>query len=157
METSRCWYPSAVSKLAVEQYLFMNDSHCLFCIQDCPDPSDVPKHVEPDISKLDLQHFFQDLQKYKPWLSTAAWEAWEDFTATSADLSSPSVYLHWGLPDLVSAAITAAHARSQDASSLCTETTRILEKETAVPAKVFMRVVYVMWHGSDVQSYTSGA
>ena len=56
------------------------------------------------------------------------------------DLSRISVKsrsIKWELSSLVSAAIIAAHARSQSHSEpLSLETTQLLAKETAVPAKV---------------------
>jgi hypothetical protein len=84
-----------------------------------------------------LEHFFRDLQKYKPWFSATAWEAWESFMATFDDfLSSPSADVQWRLPELVSAAIIAAQAHVQDSPSLYTGTAHVLEKESAVPPKV---------------------
>ena len=87
----------------------------ILCMQDCPDAIDIPALVTPKSDKLDLEHFFRDLQKCKPWLSATAWEAWECFTATSDDLfSSQLADVQWRLPELVSAAIIAAQASMQD-------------------------------------------
>jgi len=98
---------------------------------------DVPPLVAPCADKLDLEHLFRDLPKYKQWLSASAWENWEEFIATSAELVLNPIPIKWELSSLVSAAITAAHARSQSHSeSISLETTQLLAKETAVPKKV---------------------
>ena len=107
-------------------------------IQSCPDAVDVPTAVEPDLSKIDLEHLLRDLPKYKPWLSSVAWEAWEEFRTTTDNLgevwSSP-----WGLPKLVSNAIIAGRARKESTTAPVSDETRaILSKETAVPAKVYI-------------------
>ena len=43
-------------------------------MQACPAAIDVAPQVSPSSDKLDLDHFFRDLLKYKPWLSAVAWE-----------------------------------------------------------------------------------
>ena len=80
----------------------------------------------------------RDLQKYKTWLSSTAWEEWEKFVANSRELSElSSDRSHWELPVLVSAAITASRVRIQQLPDPLSEgTVRLMEKETTVPAKV---------------------
>ena len=113
-------------------------------IQSSPDAVDAAPLVVPSAEKIDLDHLLRDLQKYKPWLSVSAWEAWEQFMSTSSELSQLSVHpAHWMLPTLVSAAITASYARAQlQPESISTETTQLLAKETAVPAKVIYACLY---------------
>ena len=92
----------------------------------------------PSSDKINLDHFVHDLQKYKPWLSSKAWDEWENFVANSKQLSELSCNRHeWELPVLVSAAVIASHAHSQHLPEpLSDETARLMEKETAVPTKV---------------------
>ena len=108
----------------------------LLLVQGCPDVVDVPAAVEPNLGKMDLDHFLQDLRKYKPWLSAVAWEAWEEFR-TSTDELTVSRLNSWDLPKLVSDAILAAEARKGHVgASISNETTQILDKESAEPTKV---------------------
>lgn len=104
-------------------------------LQNCPDAIDVPLLVSPKTDKLDLEHFFRDLQKYKPWLSASAWNAWEDFRANAADLTSISKSCPWEMPSLVSAAIIAAADTHLD-QPLAADITALIAKETQVPSKV---------------------
>ena len=71
----------------------------LFFVQGCPDVVDVPAAVEPNLDKLDLDRFLQDLPKYKPWLSAVAWEAWEEFHITTDELRVSRLN-SWDLPNL---------------------------------------------------------
>ena len=58
---------------------------------------------------MDLEHLFQDLPKYKKFLTASEWEAWEQFEADSAQLLQPNPHgVCWELPKLVSAAIKAS-------------------------------------------------
>ena len=107
-------------------------------LQNCPDATDVPSPVSPKTDKLDLEHFFRDLQKYKPWLSASAWNAWEDFRANAAELTSTSKSSPWEMPSLVSAAIISA-ADAADAhlnESLAADITALIARETQIPSKV---------------------
>lgn len=93
----------------------------------------------------------RDLQKYKTWLSSTAWEQWEKFVADSGELSElSSDRSYWELPVLVSAAITAACLHKQQVSeTLSDSTTTLMEKETAAPAKVICKAYlnkYICMH-----------
>lgn len=112
----------------------------LFFVQGCPDVVDVPAAVEPNLDKLDLDRFLQDLPKYKPWLSAVAWEAWEEFHITTNELRVSRLN-SWDLPKLVSDAIIAAEARKGHVgASVSNETTQILDKESATPTKVLFQI-----------------
>ena len=105
-------------------------------MQGCPDVIDSPPLVVPTADKLDLEHLFRDLPKYKRWVSASAWEEWEKFIETSACLLKSDA-VKWELDSLVSAAVRADYARNQaQKESLSTETLQLLVKETAIPAKV---------------------
>ena len=64
--------------------------------------------------------------------------------ANSRELSElTSDRSYWELPVLVSAAITASCVRKQQVSeTLSDSTTRLMEKETAAPAKVICNAYY---------------
>lgn len=114
------WYPSSL-------YL-----------QRCPDAGDVPSLVSPTDDKLDLEHLFRDLLKYRPYLSPHGWAAWEDFKTNSADLTSTSASCPWEMPSLVSAAIrAAADTHLHRVEPVTANVTALLEKETRVPSKVY--------------------
>ena len=79
---------------------------------------------------MDLDQLLQDIPKYKPWLSAVAWEAWEEFCATTEKLSI-SCLNPWALPKLVSDSIAATEVRKRHSSpSVSNNTHQILEKES---------------------------
>ena len=80
-----------------------------------------------------------DLHKYRQWLSAPAWEAWERFMSTTAELDQLSAEpVDWVLPTLVSAAITASHTRMQpQPTPLSPEISQLVTKDTTVPTKVY--------------------
>ena len=108
-------------------------------IQGCLDAIDVAPLVVPSSQKVDLEHLMRDLHKYRQWLSTPAWEAWERFMSTTTDLDQLSAEpVDWVLPTLVSAAITASHARMQPPPTpLSAEVSQLVAKDTAVPKEVY--------------------
>ena len=97
---------------------------------------DSPPLVLPTTGKLDLEHLFRDLPKYKRWVTATAWEEWEKFIETSPSLLKSDA-VKWEMDSLVSAAVRADYARNQaQKESLSPETIQFLVKETAIPAKV---------------------
>ena len=79
---------------------------------------------------MDLDRLLQDIPKYKPWLSAVAWEAWEEFCATTEKLSI-SCLNPWALLKLVSDSIAATEVRKRCSSpSVSNDTRQILEKES---------------------------
>ena len=89
---------------------------------------------------MDLEHFFRDLEKYQPWLSASAREAWKEFSESAKDLCKVTPGLvRWELHTLVSAAIR-AQAERQSPEGLSFETSQLLQKETAAPPKVIFLV-----------------
>jgi len=64
--------------------------------------------VSPYLQTLDLDQFFRDMPKYKPWLSSTAWEQWESFQQKKEELllENPKEQI-WNIPRLISAAIVA--------------------------------------------------
>lgn len=91
--------------------------------------------VRPSTEKLDLEHLFHDLPKYKQWLSPDSWEVWEHFMQNSAQLSEVNSDSLWILPILKLWASTTTHVDTQS-QPLSEEATRLLDKETRVPNKV---------------------
>ena len=104
----------------------------------CPDVTDPPPLVIPSSEKIDMEHLLRDLQKYKNWLSAPAWQAWEQFIANSATLNQlGAAPIQWKFPLLVSAALVASQSRIHDQTDpMSVETTALVAKETATPAKV---------------------
>lgn len=84
-------------------------------------------------AKLDLEHLFRDLPKYKPWLSATSWEAWEQFMAT--DLLKQEEQ-NWRLHSLLASAIKALENRSEPSTCISADTRALLAKETDTPAPV---------------------
>lgn len=57
-------------------------------MQGCPDAIDTVPLVALSLEKMDLEHVLCDLQKYKQWLSSSAWEAWEGLCVPPTNLAS---------------------------------------------------------------------
>jgi len=79
------------------------------------------------------------MPKYKPWLSSTAWEQWESFQQKKEELllENPKEQI-WNIPRLISAAIVAAECRKRTAVgvTLSAETAALLEKQTTKPPQV---------------------
>ena len=92
----------------------------------------------PSSGKIDLEHLLRDLHKYRQWLSGPAWEAWESFMSKTAELDHLTLDpVPWMLPTLVSAAIISSSTRMvQEPEPLGAEITRLVSKDTNIPAKV---------------------
>jgi len=92
-----------------------------------------PPLVDPSARLLDLDRVIADLQKYKPFLSPQAGQAWEDFAENSKNLGEVSGDAFWEMPALV-----LAHKYSPNAAveSVSEATTTLIEKETRVPKGV---------------------
>ena len=115
-------------------------------MQGCPDEIDSPPLVVPTTDKLDLEHLFRDLPKYKRWVTASAWEEWEKFIESSPSLLKSDA-VKWEIDSLVSAAIRADYARNHaQRESLSPETVQLLAKETAIPAKVMQAYTMVNVH-----------
>ena len=120
-------------------YFVQQEYHTTLLMQGCPDAIDVPSLVVSSSQKIDLEHLMRDLHKYRQWLSAPAWEAWEGFMSTTAELDQLSAEpVDWVLPTLVSAAITASHTRMQpQLTPLSAEISQLVAKDTTVPTKVY--------------------
>lgn len=95
---------------------------------------DVPSLSSPDVSKIDLPRFLNDLQKYRQWLSPAARADWEQFRSTSDQISSVKA-IPWEMHTLVSTAIRST-CNIATPPTLSSELVDVLEKEKAAPKKV---------------------
>lgn len=94
----------------------------------------------PCLDKLDVENFFKDLPKYKPWLTPSAREDWVEFEKNVNDLKTLNpAGERWPLPALLSASIVSCDECSQAVSStLDFDTAVLLDKETTQPPKVSM-------------------
>ena len=104
--------------------------------------------VSPCTDKLDLDRFSRDLSKYKPWLSTESWGAWEDFLNNIDSIAAVSTDVHWMLPDLQAAGIARRSSlQAQPQVTLSNEAQMLLQKETRIPNPVRMLIViFVSMH-----------
>ena len=98
-----------------------------------------PQMVIPDTSKLDLPRLLSDIPKYKPWVSPSAWKDWEIFLQDTNELTSvPDV--SWNMDRLMATAMASNAARSIAVATITEDLQQILDKSSAVPAKVQLKV-----------------
>lgn len=107
-----------------------------------------PSVVLPTTRLLDLDRFFSDLPKYRPFLSTEDWKSWEQFIDKSPELSQANPDVLWELPALVLAAKNLPPISQGEISE---ETTQLFEKETRVPSDVCDLLVNYVF--SDIAIY----
>ena len=90
--------------------------------------------MTPCLDKLDLEHLFRDLPKYKQWISAQSWDEWEEFRTTSEQLGQVAK-LSWKLPRLIDSALESEEARNQQITpTVQQDTASMFEKElTSIP------------------------
>ena len=81
-----------------------------------------------------MERVYQDLPKYMPFLAR---NDWENFKSSNPTTLADNNSLNWELPSLFRAAILSSQSRvNVDRHQISTETSVLLEKETAVPKQV---------------------